>query len=173
MKKLKKHLRRSSKVPRTSVNKRRSVSNHNRKVHKTHGIFLLSLWVLVILTSLLLIAGYIKHHHTLKVRNGGVTLKIDKVKYDDVGSPPFEAPSGWKFIIIHAVLKNNTDKNFPFAPVIQTYMSDSAEHNYTMSPGILKDPIVAGNIPPHGSRSGELSYLVPNNAKGITLKFQP
>lgn len=152
--------------------KRRPVANHRRKVHKLHGGLLLALWGLAAFITIFAVLGYIKLHSTVSTEKAGINLTVDGVKYDDVGGYPFKAPPGWKFLIAHVELKNNTDQIFNFAPVIQTYIKDSQNHKYFMSPITLNDPIQAGPVAAHQSVSGSLSYLVPINAKGVTLQLQ-
>jgi hypothetical protein len=156
----------------TKVHKHKPVANRNRKVHKAHGSLMLILWAFLIVTAVLLVAGYIKHRSPLAVNEKGVSLRVNKVSYDDVGVPPFKVPPGWKIMIVHTVVKNHTPDIFHFAPVLQTYVADSGGHRYYMSPTILNDPIVAGPISPNDDREGSLSYLVPAKDSNLTLKFQ-
>lgn len=150
----------------------RVAANRHRHVHKSVVVLMAALLVIVIIASMLLIAGYISNRRQIYLSQSGVDIRVYSIKYDDVGTYPFTPPKSSKFVIVRLSVSNNSSRDFNFAPVLQTYLTDRAGHQYQMSPATLTDPIDAGLIAPKQSRTGSLSYLVPINAKNLTLQFK-
>ena len=119
----------------------------------------------------LAIVAYTQRSTVMVVSKNGVSLDVDTVTYDTKGEAPFEAPPGMKFVIIHATLNNTNKEAFNFAPVTQTYLTDSHKNHYDMAPAALTDPIVAGSIAAGEKRVGSISFLVPAEAEGLRIGF--
>ncbi len=107
-------------------------------------------------------------------REAQVIMRINRVAVKDVEpKAPFPAPDGHKVLVVSVTIRNYSEAAFDFAPVLQTYLTDSNQAHYTMSPSVLTDPISAGKLMPLTETSGELSYLVPNDANRIQFHFVP
>ncbi len=101
------------------------------------------------------------------------SLQVKSIKMGEKGQTPFEAPAGESFVVVNVVMNNNSGQSFYFAPVVQTYITDVNGNQYKMAPTVLEKPIDAGSIATGQSIEGMLSYLVPDNASGLVLYFQP
>jgi hypothetical protein len=156
-----------------TMQKRRPVARHYRTVHKAHGLLLIGVWLLVIGGSAAIAINYFRNNHVLTFGTAGITLRVNKVAYDNHGSYPFKAPPGWRFVIVNVSIKNNKSTVFHLAPVVQSYIEDSQHHKYAMAPATIKNPIKAGVVAPQETRSGTLSYLVPKDAKDLNWQFSP
>ena len=131
------------------------------------------IWGATILVSALFSYKYISHGHKIIINHHGVSFSVSKVRLEDFGNQPFIAPSGWRFIIIDLRVSNQSKNDFNFAPVLQTHIKDSKGNEYPISPATLESPIKAGKILPDGYVAGQLSFLVPNSAKGLEIEFSP
>jgi len=100
-----------------------------------------------------------------------IALRIDKPITYDHGSYPYLPGTGRQYIVITAHITNHTADHFEFAPVVQTYVTDSSGARYEMAPTSLDNPIQAGTIAPGHTQTGQLSYAVPNNATKLVLHF--
>lgn len=75
-------------------------------------------------------------------------------------------------MILAISVVNDTVYNQPFIPVHQVFMRDALGNTYDMTPlGQVKKPIVAGSLRPGESRSGELSFVVKENAPQLRFYF--
>ena len=148
-------------------------SVHHRKVHKSVSWLVLAIWATVIVGTAVVSYGYFQNHRNLTITQNGIVLKVNKVTYDDVGATPFNAPPGWKFVLVDVSVTNNNGNEFNFAPVIQTSITTDEGGSYSMSPTLLPQPIKAGPVQAKATVSGTLSYLRPINAKNPTLQFNP
>ncbi len=102
------------------------------------------------------------------------TMQVNNVVEKDASpNDPFKPPVGQHFIVISITLRNYSASSFDFAPVLQTYLTDEAQRHLEMSPTVLDNPVTAGKLMPGTQTSGELSYLVSDDAKQITLHFVP
>ncbi len=101
------------------------------------------------------------------------SLRVTSVRTGEKSQTPFEAPQGESFVVVDVTLYNNSSQPFYFAPVLQTYISDASGAQYKMSPAVLDKPIEAGSVEAKQSINGMLSYLVPDDATGLVLHFQP
>ena len=102
-----------------------------------------------------------------------MVLTINNVQYDQVGRAPFLVPAGMKLVIIDITLKNDSTQEFNFAPVLQTFLSDSQGNQFEMSPTSLENPISAGKLSSTQEVTGSLSYLVPVDQTELYLNFTP
>lgn len=105
--------------------------------------------------------------------DGDASFQVKSIKMGEKGQTPFEAPAGESFVVVNVVMNNNSGQHFYFAPVLQTYISDASGVQYKMSPAVLDKPIEAGSVDAKQSVNGMLSYLVPDDATGLVLHFQP
>jgi len=128
-------------------------------------------YVLATFVATLLLAVFtayvVVHHSNLST----IALRIDKPIVYDQGSYPYIPGTGRRYVIITVHITNHTTSGFAFAPVVQTYLTDSSGARYEMAPTSLDNPIQAGTIAPGRTQNGQLSYAVPNNATNLVLHF--
>jgi len=128
--------------------------------------YILATFVVTLLLALL--TAYIVVHRS---NISTIALRIDKPIVYDQGSYPYLPGTGRQYVIITVHITNHTTSGFAFAPVIQTYVTDSSGTRYEMAPTSLDNPIQAGMITPGRTQSGQLSFAVPNNATNLVLHF--
>lgn len=150
----------------------RVAANHHRHIHKGVSTAIIGLWLAIGILTAVAAVSFLDSRHNIRVVDDRISIKADKVSYDDVGKYPFLPGKGMQFVIVHITVKNHRDTAFDFAPVLQTYITDNQGGQYFMAPANLKDPINAGKLMPGENRQGSLSYLVPVSARGITFHFQ-
>jgi len=109
----------------------------------------------------------------LLVTDNDVSLRVSDVKINIKGVSPFDAPDGMSFVTMNVTIENKSNTIFYFAPVVQTYVTDANGQKYELSPTSLDNPIQAGEISSGRTVNGEISFLVPNNATGLTFNFKP
>lgn len=165
-------------------NKRLGVSYPRQKPHTWHtevhfpvAAVVIGFWALLGIFTGVFVYLYAGHGATqpysvsVNGKDGFVTAEVQKVSFDTKGSEPFYVPAGQKFAILTIELENYTDTVFNLAPVVQTAVIDETGKRYGMSPAVLSDPIVAGPLKPNATVEGQVSYLVPANAKHLTFAF--
>jgi hypothetical protein len=95
---------------------------------------------------------------------------ISPVTYSQ-GNQTYQPGTARKYAVVEVEVKNPTAQPFNFAPVVQTYLTDSKGVKYEMAPTELPNPIEAGPIAPGETRRGQLSYNVPNDAGALEFHF--
>ena len=162
-----------TKTAKSHRHKRKPVAHHHRQVHHSFGILMTVIWIVVIVCSAVFAYRYFTNHRAITIDRNGIVMKVSRVQYTDIGTPPFDAPPGWKYVIVDVTVTNHRTSVFNFAPVIQTHIVGGSGQQYGMSPAILKNPIAAGPMQPGSSLSGSLSYLVPITSQNNSFEFNP
>lgn len=134
------------------------------KIKTASKLFVIATFVVTLLLALL--TAYLVVHQS---NVSTIALRIDKPIVNDQGSYPYLPGTGRHYIIITAHITNHTASNFEFAPVVQTYVTDSSGARYEMAPTSLENPIRAGTIAPGQTQTGQLSYAVPDDATKLVL----
>jgi hypothetical protein len=153
------------------------------KANQSASFFYASLILLILSTSLLIIA--LKTQADSKrlysysadparpfkvgqeVHMGNVALTLQNVEFAK-GQPHFTAPAGKSYMVVNLTVKNRSEKPINVAPSSDTYVKGPAGHVSYLTPYALINPFRAGEVSPGEQIEGQLSYLVPKNAK---LKF--
>lgn len=160
------------------MRKHKTKSVHPKRTHHLtkHAPKTLIILILVCYVFVGTLTGFVIVEHVREERverRHLVSMSVISTRQDTKKAKPFVAPTGEYFMVVSVSLVNNSERPFDFAPVLQTYLTDSRQKHYTMSPTILDDPISAGKISPKSQIAGELSYLVPIDSRGITFHFVP
>lgn len=75
---------------------------------------------------------------------------------------------GEKGLVIKLRVENKTSTTQPFLPVNQVFLKSRDGKLYQMRPvSGLSSPIVAGDLAPGATAEGELSFMVPETARGL------
>jgi len=99
------------------------------------------------------------------------SLQLSGLKYDSTGDDTYKPAAGDEFVIMTLTVKNMTDQDLQFLPVLQTYLKDSSGQSYSLAPAPLDNPIESGSILPGDTISGQVSYEVPIGKRDINLYF--
>ncbi len=100
-------------------------------------------------------------------------LKVNSLRTDDQGDQIYRPGAGYRYYIVDITFTNAQNQALALAPVVQTYLEDSAGTKYEMAPAPLTNPFAAGPLEPGASRQGELSYEVPISAQNLQFVFDP
>ena len=103
---------------------------------------------------------------------GDFSVRVDSVREDAVGDRSFFPGPDMRFVVTRLSFRNNGAAAIYLAPVAQAYIRDSQGAVYQMSPATTSNPLIAGNVLPGLSLSGEISFNVPSSATGLNLYYQ-
>ncbi len=127
-------------------------------------VFIVCALALATLTAFLIIG---------RINASTVSLAVDRPVQYSGGQYPFVPGTNRRYAIVTVHVTNHTASVMHFAPVIQTHLTDSNGERFDMAPSLAKNPIRAGEIAPGETRSGQLSYNVPNNTSDLKFHFAP
>lgn len=161
----------------TNLNKQKNINSREKVVKTSQNkrmkfILYATAWLIIVISSALTISATQKSKNYI-IKKDGVVLTVNKIQYDQKGQFPFVPPENAKFAKVNITVKNNSKNIFAFAPVLQTHLVDENNNKYDLAVSILDNPIVAGDINPGQSVTGDISYLIPANSKEQTLNFDP
>jgi hypothetical protein len=141
---------------------KKQTRKRNLEIH--HGV----LWISVAAVLAVLSAGLI----LWVVRQPAVPTVaiVSPVTYSQ-GDQTYQPGTTRKYVIVELEVKNPTALPFNFAPVVQTYLTDSKGYKYEMAPAELPNPIEAGPIAPGETIRGQLSYNVPSDVTVLEFHF--
>jgi hypothetical protein len=138
----------------------------------TAAVLIIGAWVcLGILSGIFLLYAGKQIPGIVKIDARTIEIEMRGVSYDKGGSPPFNPGDGMEYLIVNISVQNHTNQVFNLAPVLQTRVTDQNGTVYTMAPAMLTQPLDAGPVNPGAERTGQLSYIVPDNSQKLVFHF--
>lgn len=117
----------------------------------------------LLIVALVIFISSLRPHFALEVKNASATDKSVSV---------FQLEPGNKFVIVDVSITARTKTAVWITPVTQSAIVDQQGKAYAMAPYVLERPFVADVYNPGQTASGQLSYKVPANARGLKFCYR-
>jgi hypothetical protein len=96
-------------------------------------------------------------------------LQVERIP----GQAPVTAPAGFEYLVATVFIGNGTSHDIQIAPLLNFHLKDTAGRVFeiTANPNAtaqLSGPLVSGD-----SLQEEISFLVPTDARGLVLLYEP
>jgi hypothetical protein len=163
---------------------RRPISTHHKEPIAAASAGLLLLVLLVVFgLGVFMIRDYVNYDEFPKLQTNKsavvtvnknepkLTARVISHRFSD-GDQAFMPMPDMHFVIVDTDIVHHLDAPAWLSPLLQSYLKDSAGKKYELSPVTLERPFDARQYKIGEHATGELSYMVPKNASGLSWCYE-
>ena len=101
-----------------------------------------------------------------------MSLRVESVREDPVGAPPYVPREGYSFVIPTFTVRNLSSTTRDLIPTLALYIKDDEGNVYNMAVAPLDGEGFGGPIPGYDKVRQEMAFEVRKSAKHLVLYFE-